>query len=195
LTQGRSEPTATVLLDGRVLVVGGSSTGSEAPHNLTTAELYDPVAGRWTATGSMLQPRLGMTATRLADGRVLVAGGYDDLLGVHSFKSAEIYDPQLGTWSATGSLHVPRGGAAATLLRDGRVLVTGGVSDGIDGPVHASAELFDPRLGTWTYTPSMAQPRFRHVAVLLSDGTVLVAGGKDVQTDDALFSTELYVPS
>ncbi len=196
LTEGRSSPTATLLLDGRVLVAGGSSTGAspEATHNLASAELYDPRSRSWTVTASMLHPRLGHIATRLSDGRVLVAGGYDDNTSAHSFATAEIYDANLGTWSATGSMNVPRGGAAATLLPDGRVLVTGGVSEGIDGPIHASAEVFDPLVGTWTYTFPMALARFRHAAVLMPDGTVMVVGGKDTATDDALSSAEVYVP-
>ena len=114
----------------RVLVTGGYN-GSY----IASAEIYDPATGAWTATGSMATPRGGHSATRLADGRVLVAGGSN---GSAFVASAEIYDPATGTWTATGSMATPRYGHTATRLADGRVLVAGGVSR----HYLASAELF-----------------------------------------------------
>src|SRR5438034_1381370 len=96
----------------------------------------------WTPSGSMATARELHTATRLPDGRVLVAGGYGG--GGSYLASAEIYDPASGTWATTGSMGHKRGSHTATLLPDGRVLVAGGY-----GPlVLASAEIYDPASGS-----------------------------------------------
>jgi len=129
----------------------------------------------WSPTGSMSTPRRGHTATPLTDGRVLVSGG--QISPDASAETAEVYDPALGTWSATGSMSLPRYWHTATLLSDGRVLVSGGLYlAGSFGAVLDRAELYDPRLGTWSRTGSMTKPRYIHTATLLSDGRVLVIG-------------------
>ena len=189
MAAARSGGTATLLRDGKVLVVGGSGDSRGSDVSLASAELYDPGTRTWTSTGSMVSRRRGHTATLLPDGKVLVAGGDDCCTGamVGTLASAELYDPVTGTWTATGSMTVGRGGHTATLLPDGKVLVAGG---GKPFPV-ASAELYDPVTGTWTATGSMGMPRMGHTATLLSNGRVLVAGG---QNGDAsvLASAELY---
>ena len=98
--------TATLLPNGKVLVVGGLGDGDVA---LASAELYDPASGIWTATGSLSTPRQAHTATLLPNGKVLVAGGSNDGLTVTA--SAELYDPASGTWTATGSLVIARADA------------------------------------------------------------------------------------
>ena len=139
MIRGRDGHTATLLRDGRVLVVGGLGSGSQIMEVRHSAELYDPAAGSWSATGSMEDPFADHTATLLRDGRVLVAGG----------GSAELYDPASGTWSATASMLEVRSGHTATLLPDGRVLVASGngMEIGIGGVMLASAELYDPGSG------------------------------------------------
>src|SRR5882762_8066546 len=143
------------------------------------AELFDPTAGTFTATGSTVAPHLGQTATLLQNGQILVAGG--------ETASAELFNP------ATGSMTVSRSGHTATLLPDGRVLIAGGVQDfgpGTvpipPGPGVASAELYDPVSGTFTPTGSMSEGRSGHTATLLGDGSVLVTG-----TDN---TAELFSP-
>jgi hypothetical protein len=177
--------TATLLGDGRVLVVGGSAN----PDAQTAAELFDPGTERWTATGSMAEARDAYTATLLLDGKVLVAGGYSG----DPLASAEVYDPSSGRWTATGSMNRGRGGHTATLLPDGRVLVVGGTTEAIlmeGGPRSAAAELYDPSSGKWTATASMGEARTSFSATLLRDGRVLVAGG-----DGGFQAAELYDPS
>jgi hypothetical protein len=172
--------TATLLLDGRVLIAGGNDQGWGTNPFLATAEIYDPKTGLFKATGSMTVGRSSHVATLLADGRILVTGGYgDDHSGSKSLASAEVYDPTTGLFKATGSMAEGRTYHTATRLVDGRVLVTGGGADGWDykGPFTASAELYDPKTGTFIPTGPMADTLASHTATLLSDGRVLIAGG------------------
>ena len=184
MTAARST-TATLLTDGRVLAAGGCGAFDIFDDCLTvlaSAELYNPATGTWSATGSMSVARWFHTATRLLDGRVLVAGGFDSAFA--NLTSAELYDPATGTWSPTGSTSVGRFGFIATLLLDGRVLVAGGGANG------TSAELYDPATGTWSPTGSTSVGRFGFPATRLRDGRVLVAGGGANNT-----SAELYDPT
>jgi hypothetical protein len=167
----RHSATATLLRDGRVLVVGGHSgngTGVQA-----SAELYDPATGRWTSTGSLRTPRRDHTATLLADGTVLVAGGFSSGEPWY-LRSAELYDPVRGRWSRVAPMTAARERASATLLGNGRVLVAGGGNP--FGTAGLSAELYDAGSGRWTPTGSMAD-YWGPEAVLLKDGRVLRAGG------------------
>jgi hypothetical protein len=186
---------ATLLSDGTVLVVAGAAIFTDGdvsgPDPLASAEVYDPGSGSWTATASMIEARLGHTATLLADGEVLVTGG-EGGFGSGDPASAEVYNPGNRSWTVTGSMHAARAYHTATLLPDGTVLVTGG---GVSG-VLASAELFDPGSGTWTATGSMIEARAENTAALLPDGTVLVAGGNSGSGAIGLLaSAELFDPS
>jgi hypothetical protein len=135
------------------------------------------------------------TATLLTNGKVLVAGGYIDFSFPDYLSSAELYDPNTGVWTNTGSLATARAGHTATLLTNGKVLVAGGTF--INGPFTnftlASVELYDPANGAWTATSSMSTGRTGHTATLLPNGNVLVAGGSAIS--GAVFSSaELYNP-
>lgn len=154
----------------------GLSAPSESPLAASTAAptLAPIVTGSWNYTRSLAQARNGHTATLLLDGRVLVAGGGDEHLGL---TTAEIWDPATGLWSATGSLHQGRSWPMATRLLDGTVLIVGGYSGADLDPALASAEIYDPKSGTWRTTGSMIQPRVNFEATLLADGRVLVTGG------------------
>jgi WD40 repeat protein len=196
----RSGHTATLLPDGKVLVAGGGcnhhgdcNAGSFLD-NLTSAELYNPKTGTWSATGSMRFGRQYFTATLLGDGDVLASGGFsscdDDFCSDN--RQAELYDPKTGTWSATGSMHVAREQFTATLLTDGDVLVAGGLNEGGfggNGKTYSEAELYDPKTGSWTVTGSMSEPRYGQAAALLpTTGWVLATGGSGDAT------SEVYEP-
>jgi len=174
MTTPRADQSAAALQDGRVLIAGGT-TNANVGGVTSSAEVYDPTAQSFAATGSMTVARQGATATLLNDGRVLLVGGVQNVGFRSELSSAELYDPVAGTFTVTGSMHTPREGHTATLLRDGRVFVTGGSDNG----VHTldSAEIYDPRSGSWHLAGHMTVPRVAHVAVLLGSGQVLLAGG------------------
>ena len=169
LSAARTAPTATVLNDGRVLVVGGLSASV-----LASAELYDAGTGTFTSTGSLNAGRYGHTATLLADGRVLVAGGATNGGGTE-LASAEVYDPKTGTFTALGNMTTARFGHAATWLPNGTVLITGGVDT--TNALLSSAEIFDPSTGKFTSAGNMTIPRVGHTATLGIDNIVIIAGG------------------
>jgi N-acetylneuraminic acid mutarotase len=142
----------------------------------------------WSLTGSLNAARMEHQATLLADGRVLVTGGY----GIDYVAAGdELYDPSTGLWRSTASLSGMRAGHTATLLPNGKVLVTGG-HDASWTP-RASADLYDPVSELWTPAADLSAPRYNHTATLLQDGKVLVTGGlgTDWQT---LATAEVYDP-
>jgi hypothetical protein len=167
----RFSHTATLLLNGKVLVAGGMERNGVW---LDSAELYDPAKGRFSPIGKMSARRAGATATLLPNGKVLIAGGTDGF--GKNLASAELYDPDTNTFSATGNLGFPRGDATAILLKNGKVLIAGGDAAGDDDQL-ASAEIYDPLTGLFLPTGSMHSPRSYFTAVRLKDGKVLVAGG------------------
>ena len=189
---GRFAHVAVRLDDGRVLVAGGISGIS----GLKTAELYDPLSGTWTVTGTMTFERIGLAAAPLPGGRVLVAGGArfnQTCADAPAGNSAEVYDPAAGTWTRTGSFTQPRSSAIAVPLADGRVLLAGGGSR--CGVVYASADIYDPATDQWTATGAMNVARQSPAAVLLPDGRVLVAGGAGASPFPSLASAEIYDPA
>ena len=190
MAEPRSAHTATLLPDGRVLVVGGIGkfVSPMETRMLDSAELFDPATGRWTSAERSSDPRSGHTATLLPDGTVLVVGG---TLGFgRTVASAELYDPRDGSWSTTDAPIQARYDHTATLLADGAVLLVGGVSG--DAAL-ASAEAYDPRSEQWSATASLAAARTRHTATLLTDGKVIVVGGNDL-VDGVVPVAELYDP-
>ncbi len=200
LNAERGSHTATLLQNGKVLVVGGYGTCS--PNGcpaLKSAELYDPATGTWTPTGNLNTARLAHTATLLANGMVLVAGG--ELNSFNLLNSAELYDPTAGTWSSAGNLNTARSGHTATLLPNGKVLVAGSFNNclGLRCLNLKSAELYDPATNTWSNTGNLNTGRGGHEAIMLPNNQVLVAGGFSIPDCPdhcyILNSAELYDPS
>jgi galactose oxidase-like protein/WD40 repeat protein len=184
--------TATLLADGRVLVVGN---GGESSPSGTSADVYDPAAGRFSRTGDLIAGRSLHTATLLADGRVLILGGGSPR--DTTYRSAETFDPRSGTFRAAGSMAEGRQEQTATLLSDGRVLIAGGYwSDGKKWRVLSSSEMYDPTAGSFTTIGTMGPRRMAHTATLLDDGRVLIASGDDIGDNGAVGVTAavLYQP-
>ncbi len=166
--------TATLLPDGRVLVLVGDPNGGPR-----RAEVYDPATGTWTATGPMdpSAEEADGAFTMLLDGRVLLAGR----------DGAQVYDPGTGTWTATGPMDPDLEPDTYTVLRDGRVLVAGG----------DRAQVYDPASDTWSATGEKNDHGYAAAATLLSDGKVLVAGGMTFSLPDnydRLDLAEIYDP-
>ena len=180
-----------VMLDnGKALIAGGSNVDASG-NDLASAELYDPAVGTWSFTGSLNTPRRNATMTKLLDGRVLVTGGARGSGGGRFLSSAEIYDPEAGTWSNTGSLSVAREIHSAVLLHDGRVLVVGG-----EGPWNVNSpvvEIYNPATGSWITTGSVSTGRQEFSLTVLQDGKVLLAGGSNRQLVFA--SAEIFDPN
>ena len=177
MTIPRTFHTATLLLDGRVLIAGGVAYNTPFGGNLSSVEVYQPLTGTFAAAGTMTTPRAGHTATLLPDGRVLIAGGSSTDCCNAPPASAELYDPSTGIFTRTGDMIAGHSCHQATLLANGKVLISGGYGTqaGIPG-----AELYDPDTGTFSVTGSYASetPGFNGCqgasSTLLPDGKVLI---------------------
>ena len=167
------------------------SNSSAAP-----ASVSPPAAGQWVTALNMSTQREGHTATRLVDGRILVAGGFDN--NIDTLNSVDIYNPSTNTWSPGPPMSVARSFHTATLLADGRVLVAGG-SDQDDNSL-TSVEIFNPVTNSWSNAAPLGTIRDTHSATLLNDGRVLVAGGQSVSGIPGspvlvtLKTAEIYTP-
>lgn len=171
MTAVRSNHCQTLLSDGRVLVTGGrvlisNPDGSGTFNYLSTAEIYSPAANSWTAVASMNQARGLHSATLLANGKVLVAGGFSP----GTLTSAEVYDPSANTWTVVGSLSYARSSHAALRLSDGRVLVAATQLGNLP------SEVFDPATGTWSLAASIGGG-FSNFLFALPDGRLLFFDG------------------
>jgi len=174
LVRARYRHTATLLPDGRVLVVGGEEEGDV----LASAEIYDPATGRWREAARPATTRTLHTATLLADGQVLVAGGSDD--GFNSIAVVERYDPATDKWTTVTSMRTPRLDHTATLLPSGQVIVAGGWdSRSPEVGWLKKTERYDPAGNRWSGGADMSTQHVSHRATLLVDGSILVTGGYD----------------
>lgn len=160
--------TLTKLLDGRVLIAGGTDTFQWGQWG--GALLFDPVTDSITATASLNQARYGHGAALLTDGRVLVAGG-------EGTASTEIYDPVTQTWTPAAPMHEVRWEVGdrtpMPVLPDGRVLVVGGGS----GP---SAEIYDPESNTWSDTMPLTDQTT--MVADLGNGLIVLSGDSGSST-------------
>ena len=185
----RQQHAAALLADGRVLITGGTTEG-DVGWPLKTAELFDPASGTFAPAAAMIGGRAAHTATLLADGRVLVAGGVPDDDPGASQVSAELYDPITGRFASTAPLVTGRYEHAAVALADGRVVVTGGTND-LGWPL--TAEIYDPVTETFTVAASASEPHVGPIA-RLADGRILVAGGHP-EIFDPSESTPVVIPA
>ncbi len=187
--------TATLLNDGTVLVTGGGA-----------AELYFPSSGTFSLStpptltsqqgvliGAMTAVRCNSTATLLQNGTVLIAGG--DIGDWAGLTSAEIYNPATGQFTTTtGSMSTRRTTHTATLLPNGTVLIAGGQGNYSGQTAWNTAEVYNPSTEMFALVGNMTTPRCYQTATLLTDGAVLIAGGRN-NNSAALSSAEIYAPS
>jgi len=209
LSVPRFAHTATLLSNGRVLIVGGNSAVPNASFPdgagaLSSAELYDPRTNTWSLAASMPSARSFHTATLLADGRVLVAGGA--LVDAESstdypgsvLASAELYDPASNTWTAAEPMPFAAMNQSAALLSDHRVLVIGGVDRFLDVPPGTvptigvrTAQIYEPATNSWSSAPSMSHERISPSITLLPNDQVLVVGDHGINENTA----EIFDPA
>jgi hypothetical protein len=188
MTRARQRQAASKLASGKVLVSGGFSGAV-----LASAELYDPTTATFAATGSMVNARQNHTSTLLATGKVLLVGGEGGAGGGTPVATAELYDPTTGTFSVTGPMATARTLHTATILPNGKVLVTGGLWTHRADAILDTAEVYDPATGTFLAAGRMTDARYQQTATLLDTGKVLVAGGHGLYVV-ALSSADLYDP-
>lgn len=184
----RVSHTATLLPGGKVLIVGGWSN-IDLPD--MSAEIYDPQAETFKTLGNTNFRRSGHLAILLENGKVLLAGGFD---GKEYLSNAEIFDPLNNSFTPIGKMQSARAGHTATELADGKILFTGGVF-GSD-QISSSAEIFDPKTNKFSLLKNaMTIVRYKHDAVRLLDGRVLILGGSDVRDWSGQYkSAEIYDP-
>lgn len=188
MSHARYAHTATLLPDGKVLITGGISSatsdaiGAAPSFSLeSSAELYDPATGTFSAAGDLGGVRAAHTATLLTNGKVLITGGITGKST--SSPTAEIYDPVAGTFVPTGSMSTARSLHTATLLNTGKVLIVGDA---------VTAELYDAATGSFVNTGASSFNGTGHTATLLMSGEVLIAGGGLVFSPSAV--AETYEP-
>ena len=187
LNIGRSRHTMTALSSGKVLIAGGNDEWDS--DILADTELYDPVKelGIWSKSSPMNVPRRDHTATRLPDGRVLVAGGLN--WSDSYLNDAEIYNPDAGIWNLTNPLSIKRNKHSSVLLADGQVLIAGGTTTG--GVYLNSSEIYNPATGNWTSGGNFTTARIGATIVPLNTGNILLIGGYN---GNSLSSTQIYTP-
>ncbi len=188
LSTSRGGHSATLLLDGRVLIAGGRFDQGGPSSIVSGVDLFDPASQSFLIGVPMQTARIDHTATRLRDGRVLVAGGF----GGGFLKSTEIFDPDTPSWTTTGDLNLGRQLHTAALLVDGRVLVAGGQDTASFFGTNTS-EVYDPIAGRWDPTGHLKEGRYDHSAATLSDGRVLILSGNEANSP--LASVEIYDPA
>jgi Kelch motif protein len=186
MTLARIRHTATLLRSGKVLVVGGWIGSPNLTGVTSSAELFDPTTGRWTATGSMISGRASHAAVLLRSGKVLVVGGAAPGEGgayppseppFGAMASAEVYDPDSGIWTETSSMQAAGDSLTAVLLPSGNVFVGPGLLwQASLVTVTTPAELYDPVSKSWSVIGGAIRPFGS--ATLLASGKVLVFDGR-----------------
>jgi lipopolysaccharide export system protein LptA len=172
MTTARESHTATLLNDGKVLIAGGHKDRRTAITIYASTEIYDPKSGTFTPSGNLTVKRHKHDATLLADGRVLIIGGSDERDGDGAYRTAEVFDPANGRFTAVkNDMNTARYKLQGTtiLLSNGKVLIAGGAN---------RAEVFDPNTNSFSFADGdMGTKRLFATATLLKDGQVLITGG------------------
>lgn len=177
MTIPRYNHTATLLNDGRVLIVGGQVRSRGRNQIFATAEIFDPITESFSSTGSMSHPRHKHAAALLPSGNVLIVGGSNEQDFNGRFATAEVYDVAKGAFFPIGNMASVRykNAEAVVTLPNGGTLITGGT------PI---IEVFNAETNTFTIAnQTLDTDRYYGTATLLSDGSVLIAGGYDTNIE------------
>lgn len=193
---------ASLLPDGSILIVGGRGY-VELVHQQTLR--YKPASGSFEADASLSTARAAHVAFSLPNGKVVVAGGFNPYSGGTAFDpvftSSEIYDPATKAFSPGPDMNFPRRHHVATVLKDGRTLITGGIQlMGSGFGASPNTEIFDPTTSKFVAAERMNEGRWLHTATRLKDGRVLIVGGRNNNCTSncpiySLNSAEIYDPS
>ena len=180
---------ATLLSDGKVLIAGGTNGSTLAAQ--ATAELFEPASNTFTQIAPMTVARARHTATLLADGRVLLAAGDDQNPGVVVLTSAELFDPTSRSFSTTKSMVDSISNPQAVELSNGKVLLTGSQQY-----LPVPANIYDPMTAAWSrITIGAPAPHYLRTAVGLSDGSILLVGGRSSVDNTFLLNALRFDPS
>ena len=181
----RESHTATLLNDGKVLITGGHKGRRSAITIYTSAEIYNPANGSFTAAGNLTVKRHKHDATKLADGRVLIVGGSDERDGNGAYRNAEVFNPANGSFTTVkNNMNTARYKLQGTaiLLKNGKVLIAGGAN---------RAEVFDPTTNSFSFADGdMGTKKLFATATLLKNGQVLITGG---YTDGNIVSANAWI--
>ena len=181
----RESHTATLLNDGKVLITGGHKGRRSAITIYTSAEIYNPANGNFTAAGNLTVKRHKHDATKLADGKVLIVGGSDERDGDGAYRNAEVFNPANGSFTIVkNNMNTARYKLQGTaiLLTNGKVLIAGGAN---------RAEVFDPATNSFSFADGdMGTKRLFAAATLLKNGQVLITGG---YTDGPIVSANAWI--
>lgn len=178
MNRGRHRFGAALLSNGKVLAIGGMYSSGATYYSIATVEIFDPVTETWSYTGSLNVARENPVVVVLNNGKVLVTGGMMRATGTTYLASAEIYDPDTGTFTYVNSMPQARGSATGALMSNGNVFVAGGYNSS-NGQMK-SAVIYNPTLNTWTSISSQMNSLHSEggaVTLLLQDGRMLIAGG------------------
>ncbi len=167
----RQDHTATLLNDGRVLIVGGR-------HNDNNTEIYDPKTNKFEIIAKMNIPRFRHSAVLLKDGRVLIVGGVGIFPKFDLFSSAEIYDPKTNKFELVGKINIARKKANLYLLQNGNVVIIGGIGEGHGDQIYLKdIEMYNPKTNEFKIIAKRNSPSRIPAAVMLENGTILFVGG------------------
>lgn len=182
----RSDPAATLLPNGMVLISGGSIPGANAPE--LTSEIFDPATGTWSDAGAMVHGSWASSTVLRANGTVFATGGA--LPFPQTFLTTEVFDPATGSWTLEASMKRPRQSLTSIVLPTGQVLAVGGWYD--FQPAYAIPEMYDPSRNSWSDVAPMTSTRSETTVTLLDNGKVLAVGGTPDHVNGVLGTAELF---
>ncbi len=186
MSTARESHTATLLKNGTVLITGGHNGRRENIKIYSSAEIFDPLLGKFRLVNNMTKIRHKHDAVMLANGRVLITGGSDERDSKGAYSSAELYDPVSFLFKPLKNMNLThyKHNATSILLTNNNILIAGGAN---------RAEIYNPESGEFTIvTGSMGSKRLFSCATLLSNGQILITGGYN-ENQEASANAWIYI--